>query len=235
MKAPKKVYCLFEQSGNFKRVFAEQGIEAVDVDIENYFGQTDMQLDIFAEIDRCMQGEDTIFSAMDPDDLIMAFFPCTYFSSQSNLSMSFASSNNVRLTKAEKYDTVTERARQRFVYYTHLINLFRIAEQNKLRMIVENPWHCSYLRGNFIYSPSLIDYNRRLRGDSMRKPTAYWFVNCHPSRKYTTMEFTGITATIQNTRGIQRSLIAEKYARHFVLDYILSRPDKNSQLNLFES
>lgn len=234
MKAPRKVYCLFEQSGTFKQTFIENGIDAVDIDIDNTFGQTDMKLDIFGEIDRCIQGEETIFSAIGSDDLIMAFFPCTFFSAQSNLCMSFSSVNNAKLSREAKYDQVTERARLRFIYYTHLINLFRIAERNKLRMIVENPWHCSYLRGNFIYFPSLIDYNRRLRGDSMRKPTAYWFVNCHPSRKYTTMEMSKGSATIANTNGIQRSVIDEKYARHFVLDYILAKPDRNSQLNLFE-
>lgn len=234
MKAPRKVYCLFEQSGTFKQAFIDNGINAIDIDLEDNFGQTDMQLDIFDEIDRCMQGEDTIFSEIGADDLIMAFFPCTFFSDQSNLCMSFSCVNNAKLSKEAKYDKVTERARMRFVYYTHLINLFRIAEQNKLRMIVENPWHCSYLRKNFIYSPTLIDYNRRLRGDSVKKPTAYWFVNCQPSRKYTTMELCSSAATVKNIRGIQRSIISEKYARHFVLDYILAIGEKYSQLSLFD-
>ena len=30
-----KVYCLFEQSGTFKNIFLAQGINAIDIDIEN--------------------------------------------------------------------------------------------------------------------------------------------------------------------------------------------------------
>ena len=43
-------HCLFEQSGTFKNEFKKLGIEAYDYDILNNYGQTDFQLDIFAEI-----------------------------------------------------------------------------------------------------------------------------------------------------------------------------------------
>ena len=45
-----KVHCLFEQSGIFKNEFKKLGYEAFDYDIQNDFGQTDYQLDLFAEI-----------------------------------------------------------------------------------------------------------------------------------------------------------------------------------------
>lgn len=44
------VHCLFEQSGIFKNEFKKLGFEAYDYDIENQFGQTDYQIDLFAEI-----------------------------------------------------------------------------------------------------------------------------------------------------------------------------------------
>ena len=47
-----KVWCLFEQSGTFKNEFKKLGYDAVDVDIQNNFGETDYQIDIFAEIDK---------------------------------------------------------------------------------------------------------------------------------------------------------------------------------------
>lgn len=45
-----KAHCLFEQSGTFKNEFKKLGIEAYDYDILNNYGQTDYQLDLFAEI-----------------------------------------------------------------------------------------------------------------------------------------------------------------------------------------
>lgn len=43
-------HCLFEQSGTFKNEFKKLGIEAYDYDILNEYGQTDFQVDLFAEI-----------------------------------------------------------------------------------------------------------------------------------------------------------------------------------------
>lgn len=45
-----KVHCLFEQSGTFKNQFKKLGYEAYDYDIQNEFGETDFQVDLFAEI-----------------------------------------------------------------------------------------------------------------------------------------------------------------------------------------
>lgn len=43
-------HCLFEQSGTFKNEFKKLGIEAYDYDILNEYGETDNQVDLFAEI-----------------------------------------------------------------------------------------------------------------------------------------------------------------------------------------
>jgi hypothetical protein len=44
-------HCLFEQSGTFKNEFKKLGIEAYDYDILNDCGETDYQIDLFAEIE----------------------------------------------------------------------------------------------------------------------------------------------------------------------------------------
>ena len=46
----KRAILLFEQSGTFKNEFKKLGIEAYDYDILNEYGETDYQLDLFAEI-----------------------------------------------------------------------------------------------------------------------------------------------------------------------------------------
>lgn len=43
-------HCLFEQSGTFKNEFRKLEIEAYDYDIQNDYGQTDYQIDLYAEI-----------------------------------------------------------------------------------------------------------------------------------------------------------------------------------------
>ena len=45
-----KAHCLFEQSGTFKNEFKKLGIEAFDYDIQNEYGETDYQIDLFKEI-----------------------------------------------------------------------------------------------------------------------------------------------------------------------------------------
>lgn len=58
---PKKVHCFFEQSGTFRDEFRKLGIPAEDYDIGNEFGQTDHQIDLFAEIEKGYRGEPSVF------------------------------------------------------------------------------------------------------------------------------------------------------------------------------
>lgn len=51
-----KAHCLFEQSGTFKNAFRKYGIETYDYDILNDFGETDYQIDLFAEIEKAYGG-----------------------------------------------------------------------------------------------------------------------------------------------------------------------------------
>lgn len=50
------VHLLFEQSGTFKNEFIKLGIPAIDYDIQNNFGETDRQIDLFAEIEKAWGG-----------------------------------------------------------------------------------------------------------------------------------------------------------------------------------
>lgn len=51
-----KVYLFFEQSGVFKNEFKKLGYEAVDMDIQNNFGETDNVVDLFSEIEKAYEG-----------------------------------------------------------------------------------------------------------------------------------------------------------------------------------
>lgn len=61
MEITGKVHCFFEQSGTFKNEFIKLGIPAEDYDIQNNFGQTDHQIDLFAEIENAYNGKPSIF------------------------------------------------------------------------------------------------------------------------------------------------------------------------------
>lgn len=78
----KRVFCLFEQSGTFKNEYRKLGYEAYDYDIENRFGETDYELDLFKEIEQAYTGNKSIFDEITKDDLVLAFFPCIRFEQQ---------------------------------------------------------------------------------------------------------------------------------------------------------
>ena len=58
-----KVQCLFEQSGTFKRAFAEFGIPAEDYDLQDNFGETDHVIDLFHEINEAYRGGQACLTA----------------------------------------------------------------------------------------------------------------------------------------------------------------------------
>ena len=51
-----KFHLFFEQSGTFKNELRELGYQAIDYDIRNDFGQTDVVCDLFAEIEKAHEG-----------------------------------------------------------------------------------------------------------------------------------------------------------------------------------
>ena len=61
MKITGKVHCFFEQSGTFKNEFIKLGIPAEDYDIQNNFGETDHQEDLFKAIEDAYDGKLSLF------------------------------------------------------------------------------------------------------------------------------------------------------------------------------
>ncbi len=243
MKIDGKVHCFFEQSGVFKNEFRKLGYEAYDYDIQNNHGETDYVIDLFAEIEKAYSGEVSIFDAISPDDLIMAFFPCIYFSALSQMAFSFGYVNYRKLSIKEKTDRILERSAKRELFFGLLVKLISICQQHGLRMIVENPWaEQAFLKANFVMPPTIVDNNRMLRGDYFVKPTAYWFVNCKPTHGFTYQRDkkqktinrckSGIKAGICSE---ERSMISPDYARNFICDFILGKEQPATQKSLFDS
>ena len=189
MEIKGKVHCFFEQSGTFKNEFLKLGIQAEDYDIQNNFGETDHQVDLFQAIEDAYEGKPSIFDQIrggQDGDLIMAFFPCIYFSCLSQMGISWGYTNYRKLTYKERTDKILKRIENREVFLGLAIKMLCIAQERGIRLIMENPWAMqTYLKANFVLPPTLVDNNRMLRGDYSVKPTAYWFINCEPTTGFT--------------------------------------------------
>lgn len=244
MQIKGKIHCFFEQSATFKKEFQKLGYEAYDYDIQNEFGETDYVIDLFKEIENAYDNTPSIFDNITSDDLIMAFFPCIYFTGSMNPVLFRLDGNNYKnLTLREKLDKIIKRGRDRQYFYEMITKMVGVCLLRNLRLIIENPWStegAQYLKNNFFKNPDLIDNNRTLRGDDFIKPTGYWFFNCVPTFGCS-FELNKNIKTIKKTksnskRGVcstERSMINPKYARNFICDFILGKQQKHSLLNLF--
>lgn len=242
MEITGKVWCLFEQSGIFKNEFKKLGYDAVDVDIQNNFDETDYQIDLFAEIENAYDCKPSIYDKIGGGDLIIAFFPCIYFTGSTNpCYFTLENYNYKSLTLEEKLDKIIERAKNREYFYELLIKMVGVCLRRGLKLVFENPFTTQhYLYNNFFKKPDIVDKNRMLRGDYFVKPTGYWFFNCKPTygcsyqndkERKKVWECKG-----SNKGGIcseERSLISPDYARNFINDFILGRTSEYSQLTLF--
>lgn len=237
-----KVWCFFEQSGTFKNEFKKLGYDAVDVDIQNNFGETDYQIDLFDEIENAYDCKPSIYDKIDDGDLIIAFFPCIYFSSNNTLHFdgSWLTYHQRGMTELEINKAILERGKQRQYFYEILLKLFSVCTIKGLRLIVENPYATHhYLHANFPYKPKLIDYDRRMRGDYFKKPTQYFFHNCEPTfgQSYTKPKEVKNVKQLSGGKGglcnEERSMISHDYARNFICDFILGKEQQNSQRALF--
>lgn len=242
MEIKGKVWCFFEQSGTFKNEFKKLGYDAVDLDIQNNFNETDYQIDLFNEIENAYQGGQSIFDSISSDDLIMAFFPCIYFCSMSQMAFSWEYVNYRNLSVHEKTEKILERSANRENFFRLAVMLFSIAKERGLRLIMENPWSMqTFLKANFLFAPQLVDNDRSLRGDYYKKPTAYWFVNCEPTDGRSIQRLhkpKRILDAKGSTKGgicsEERSMISPDYARNFICDFILGKEQANTQRSLFD-
>lgn len=122
-----KVYCMFEQSGTFKKAFKELGIEAEDYDILNDFGETDYQIDLFAEIDKAYDGQPSIFDQIGDMDLCLAFFPCTRFECQIPLNFRGESYSQRNWTDEQKLEYSMKLHEELHRLYMLLCKLYQIS------------------------------------------------------------------------------------------------------------
>lgn len=242
MEIKGNVHCFFEQSGTFKNEFIKLGYKAFDYDIQNDFGETDFQIDLFSEIEKGYEEKESIFDNITKDDFVMAFFPCIYFESMQCTYYQMTCINIKNKSVKEKYENVIGRIEKREYFIVLLYKLFFICETRGIRFVLENP----ATQPNYLLYPqnfipyTFIDNDRTKRGDCFKKPTAYWFVNCSPTygRSYEEPEERKLIKNCGrgSKAGIcskERSMLSDKYARNFICDFIIGREQKHSIRSLF--
>lgn len=218
-----RIFCLFEQSGTFKNEFKKLGYEAYDYDILNDYGETDYQIDLFKEIEGGYKGEPSIFDDITPDDLILAFFPCTRFEAQILLSFRGQQNQDKKMSDIEKLERDIRLHSELHDNYVLITKLAIIVLKRGLRMVFENPaGEQHYLTRYWCLKPSIIDKDRRNNGDAFKKPTQYWFLNCKP---YFNLVFEPLdyveTKTWSGLTAKQRSEIQPQYANRFIRQYLI--------------
>lgn len=259
MEIKGKVHCFFEQSGTFKNEFIKLGIPAEDYDIQNDFGETDHTDDLFQAIEDAYDGKPSLFDNITADDLIIAFFPCIRFCNIAEYHQRSAQEKWRRegVPVDEIYRRLKKMSDERYEFYQLALKMHAVVEIRGLRMIMENPWNVTNYTNYFWFAkPSIIDWNRRRRGDYFVKPTAYWFTGCKPthqvSLKPTPKEkrkIIGINYGAKNRQSLkypqtkgsskkgvcskESSMISPDYARNFICDFILGKENENTIPTLF--
>lgn len=223
----KKAWCFFEQSGTFRDKFRELGIEAVDCDIQNQYGKTDIQIDLFAEIKKAYFDCDSIFDKITKDDIVIAFFPCIRFTKQIELEFTQKAPQYQTLAIEEKLLLAKQLEQERMDFYNLFCDLILVCCKKHIRLIIENPYSTNhYLVRYFPIKASIIDANRRERGDYYEKPTQYWFINCLPSYNLNALFREQVMPKKRRVLDYpsgskERSEISPIYARQFIEEFIL--------------
>ena len=224
-----RVHCLFEQSGTFKNEFKKLGYEAYDYDILNDFGETDYVIDLFSEIRGGYSGEKSIFDTFKPDDLILAFFPCTRFETRIIMMMQGNGYAQQKWSEEKKLEYSRQLHNEMNDMYQLISQMTIICLRKGLRLVIENPYSTPHhLTDYWPIKPKVIDRDRRQNGDHFKKPTQYWFINCEPKNNLVFEPLDYVPSkTIENTHNkVERSMIHPQYASRFIRQYLIDQEDK---------
>lgn len=218
-----KVHLFFERSGTFKKAFEKYGFVATDYDLKAEHEEV-KKTDLFSEITKeYYDKSSSVFAEIKDNDLIVAFFPCTYFSDQSQLISRGDNYGMKDFSEEEKLERSIFDMRQRVEFYRRLCQLCLIAKRKNFKLIIENPYgKVNFLKQFFPIKPALIIRNRMLWGDYFKKPTQFFFINCIPNFYLERLSaMPKENNPIEKSRGFSRSKISSLFAENFIESVIL--------------
>jgi hypothetical protein len=184
------------------------------------------------------EGKESIFDKITPSDLIIAFFPCVRFENQIMLSFRGQQNGVNTWSYQDKMRNCMKLQNELTEMYDLVNEMFIICLDRGLKLIMENPYSEEhYLRRYWCYPPSVIDTDRRDRGDYYKKPTQYWFVNCEPKNNFIfeALNYNAVECKDANrfmkkedyectgakNKKVARSMIHPDYANRFIREFIL--------------
>lgn len=223
-------YCMFEQSGTFKNQFKKLGYEAIDLDIQNEFGETDRVIDLFSEIENAYGGAKSVFDEITEEDMILAFFPCIRFENQIYMHFQGKAKQYKNWSDEEKLEMNMRLHHELNELYCLISRMVIVCLRRNIRLIIENPYSSEhYLTRYWSLQPKIIDKDRTTRGDYFNKPTQYWFVNCEPKHNFIFEPLRIVEHKViigRNSDGhhcttVERSMIHPQYANRFIREFIL--------------
>lgn len=218
-----KVHLFFERSGTFKKAFEKYGFVATDYDLEAEHEDV-KKIDLFSEINKEFITENSsVFAEIKDNDLVVAFFPCTYFSDQSQLISRGDSFGMKDFSKEEKLRRSATDMTVRSNFYSTLCYLCIIAIRKNFKLIIENPYgKVNFLKQFFPIKPALVIKNRMLWGDFFKKPTQFFFINCTPNFYLERLcAIPKENNPIEKNHGFSRSRISSRFAENFIESVIL--------------
>lgn len=177
-------------------------------------------------------GGASIFDKIKENDLIFAFFPCTYFQTYNWINIPCHNYGTRNKSDEEKL----EYSRNRFVtmanFFDVLAKLCIVCLRKKTKLVFENPDSNRHILTEFFpLKAKVIHKDRSKYGDSFRKPTQYWFINFEPKNNFIfeNIQSTEIKIISKYKNGrqnvvtdqVQRSIITPVYANRFIREYIL--------------
>lgn len=168
----------------------------------------------------------------------MAFFPCVRFEDQILLHFRGDSFGMNKWDLKKKMLNCMKLQEELNELYILVNKLFIVCMDRGLKLIMENPYsEMHYLRQRWCYQPSIIDVDRRKRGDYYKKPTQYWFLNCEPSNNFIFETPNNNSVDCKDAIGamnkdvyekmgaknrkVARSMIHTDYANRFIREFIL--------------
>lgn len=217
-------HCFFEQSGTFKNEFKKLGYEAIDYDIQDEFGETDRQIDLFVDIEEAYENRESVFDEISNEDTIIAFFPCVRFENQIELHFRGTCFSLKKWSTEQKLEYDLKLHKELSKLYELVTKLAIVCLRRGVKLIIENPYSTThYLVKYWAVPASIIDKDRTKRGDYFKKPTQYWFINCKPKQNMIleAYEIKDKKTILYTNPGTERSLISPEYANRFIREFII--------------
>lgn len=202
------------------------GYEAIDYDIQNEFKETDVVIDLFKEIEKAYNKEESIFDDITKKDTILAFFPCVRFEDQVQMHFRGTAFQQKKWTDEQKLEYDLKLHKELDLMYETITKLAIVCIRKKTPLIIENPYSTTHYLVKYWAIPSkVIDKDRTLRGDYFEKPTQYWFINCEPKYNmiFEAYSWNKKKDILHAKKGAERSLISKEYANRFIREFILDK------------